>query len=37
MNTALKTNIYLVKPLDNGITKSRSKKEVLLDKLSKVK
>lgn len=35
MNTALKSNVYLIKPLDNGITKSRSKKEILLDKLSK--
>lgn len=35
MNTAYKSNLYLLKPLDNGITKSRSKKEILLDKLSK--
>jgi len=35
MNTALKSNLYLVKPLDNEITKSKSKKEILLDKLSK--
>jgi integron integrase len=35
MNTAIKSNLYIVKPLDNRITKSRSKKEILLDKLSK--
>lgn len=35
MNTALKSNVYPIKPLDNQITKSRSKKEILLDKLSK--
>jgi integron integrase len=35
MNTALKSNLYLVKPLDNENTKSRSKKDILLDKLSK--
>lgn len=35
MNTALKSNIYPIRPLDNKITKSRSKKEILLDKLSK--
>jgi len=29
MNTAIKSNLYLVKPLDNGITKSRSKKDIL--------
>jgi hypothetical protein len=34
MNTALKSNIYPIKPLDNQITKSRSKKEILLGKLS---
>lgn len=35
MNTAYKSNVYPMKPLDNQITKSRSKKEILLDKLSK--
>lgn len=35
MNTALKSNIYPIKPLDNEIAKSRSKKEILLDKLCK--
>lgn len=35
MNTALKSNIYPIRPLDNEITKSRSKKEILLEKLSK--
>lgn len=35
MNTALKSNVYPIKPLDNEITKSRSKKDILLDKLSK--
>lgn len=35
MNTAFKSNVYPIKPVDNGITKSRSKKEILLDKLSK--
>ena len=35
MNTAYKSNVYPIKPLDNQITKSRSKKEILLDKLSK--
>lgn len=35
MNTAYKSNVYPIKPLDNEITKSRSKKDILLDKLSK--
>lgn len=35
MNTALKSNIYYLPTADNKITKSRSKKEILLDKLSK--
>lgn len=37
MNTALKSNVYPIKQLDNGNTKSGrgSKKEILLDKLSK--
>jgi len=34
MNTALKSNVYLLPSRDNKITKSRpeSKKEILLDK-----
>lgn len=35
MNTALKSNVYPIKPLDNEIIKNRSKKDILLDKLSK--
>lgn len=35
MNTALKTNIYPLKRTDNEITKSRSKKDILLDTLRK--
>jgi len=35
MNTAYKSNVYPFKPLDNENTKSRSKKEILLNKLSK--
>lgn len=35
MNTAFKSNVYPIKPLDNGITKSRSKKDILLDNLRK--
>ena len=35
MNTVYKSNVYPIKQGDNGITKSRSKKEILLDKLSK--
>jgi len=31
MNTAYKSNVYPIKPFDNEITKSRSKKEILLD------
>ena len=36
MNTAYKSNVYPIKPLDNGNTKSGSKKDVLLDTLRKV-
>jgi len=38
MNTAIKSNVYPIKPLDNKTVKSgkQSKKEILLDKLSKV-
>lgn len=35
MNTAYKSNVYPIKQGDNGITKSRSKKEDMLDRLSK--
>jgi integron integrase len=37
MNTAIKSNVYPIKPLDNKTAKSgrQSKKEILLDKLSK--
>jgi len=35
MNTAYKSNVYPIKQGDNGITKSRSKKDMLLDTLSK--
>lgn len=35
MNTALKLNVYPIRPFDNEITKSRSKKEILLDKLAR--
>lgn len=35
MNTALKSNVYHLPQRDNEITKSGSKKEILLDKLSK--
>lgn len=36
MNTAYKSNVYPIKKGDNGIVKSRSKKDVLLDTLRKV-
>lgn len=36
MNTAYKSNVYPIKQGDNGIVKSRSKKETLLDTLRKV-
>lgn len=36
MNTAYKSNVYPIKQGDNGIAKSRSKKDVLLDTLRKV-
>lgn len=37
MNTAYKSNVYPIKPLDNKTVKSgsQSKKEILLDKLAK--
>lgn len=36
MNTVYKSNVYPIKQDDNGITKTRSKKDVLLDTLRKV-